>query len=299
MATIGFVGLGHMGGPMALNLGRAGHEVRVFDLVPESVQRLVEAGATQAASARDAAQGADFLISMLPSSPHSEALYLSGDRLLEHVDPSTLLIDSSTISPQSARKIAAAASGRGLRMLDAPVSGGVAGAEAGTLTFIVGGCATDVDTAREVLSCMGSNVFHAGDSGAGQVAKICNNMLLAIHMIGSAEAIQLGVSNGLDPKTLSDIMLKSSGRNWSLELYNPWPGVMEGVPASKEYEGGFMVDLMSKDLGLAMEAALETQSSTPMGALARNLYAMHGAQGAGQLDFSSIQKLIGKQDPPD
>ena len=139
---------------------------------------------------------------------------------------------------------------------------------------------------------MGKNIFHAGDSGAGQVAKICNNMLLAVHMIGTCEALKLGVANGLDPAVLSEIMLKSSGRNWSLEVYNPWPGVMEGVPASRDYDGGFMVDLMAKDLGLAMEAALHARTSAPMGALARSLYALHSGQGHGALDFSSIQRMI-------
>ncbi len=296
MASIGFIGLGHMGGPMAANLLRAGHSLKVFDLVDTAVQKAVDLGATAAADAAEAARDVDVLISMLPSSPHSEALYLHDARVLEVVGTGTLVIDSSTIAPETARRIAAAARERGVRMIDAPVSGGVAGAEAGTLTFIVGGAAQDVEAAREVLSCMGKNIFHAGDSGAGQVAKICNNMLLAVHMIGTCEALNLGVANGLDPAVLSEIMLKSSGRNWSLEVYNPWPGVMEGVPASREYDGGFMVDLMAKDLGLAMEAALHARTSAPMGALARSLYALHSGQGNGALDFSSIQRMISGTD---
>jgi 3-hydroxyisobutyrate dehydrogenase and related beta-hydroxyacid dehydrogenases len=181
-------------------------------------------------------------------------------------------------------------------MLDAPVSGGVAGAEQATLTFIVGGAAATVEQARPLLEVMGRKVFHAGAAGAGQVAKICNNMLLAVHMAGTAEALRLGVSAGLDPKVLSDIMRASSGGNWSLEVYNPWPGVLEGAPASRDYQGGFLVDLMVKDLGLAMQAALEEGVSTPMGALARNLYTLLQTQGFGERDFSSIQTLFQGRD---
>ncbi|MCL6417224.1 3-hydroxyisobutyrate dehydrogenase [Aestuariirhabdus sp. Z084] len=289
---IGFIGLGHMGGPMAKNLVAAGHELKVFDLVPSAVQSLVEAGASAVSTASDAAVDVEVLISMLPASQHVEGLYLGESGLLGSINQQTLVIDSSTIAPESARKVATAAIEKGITMIDAPVSGGTAGAAAGTLTFIVGGDNKALERARPVLENMGKNIFHAGDSGAGQVAKICNNMMLAVLMAGSAEAIQLGVANGLDAKVLSDIMQKSSGRNWALELYNPYPGVMESVPASNDYQGGFGVDLMAKDLGLAMEAALQTRSSTPMGTLARSLYAMHSAKGNGSLDFSSIQKLF-------
>ncbi|WP_426417283.1 3-hydroxyisobutyrate dehydrogenase [Aestuariirhabdus sp. LZHN29] len=289
---IGFIGLGHMGGPMAKNLVAAGHSLKVFDLVPSAVQSLVDAGAASVASAAEAASEVQVLISMLPASQHVEGLYLGESGLLSTIDRNTLVIDSSTIAPESARKVASAAAEKGITMIDAPVSGGTAGAAAGTLTFIVGGSNAAFEQAHPLLEKMGKNIFHAGDSGAGQVAKICNNMLLAVLMAGSAEAIQLGVANGMDPKVLSDIMQKSSGRNWALELYNPYPGVMESVPASNGYQGGFGVDLMAKDLGLAMEAALQTRSSTPMGSLARSLYAMHSSKGSGALDFSSIQKLF-------
>ncbi|MCP5163165.1 MAG: 3-hydroxyisobutyrate dehydrogenase [Hahellaceae bacterium] len=298
MIKIGFIGLGHMGAPMAMNLLKAGYGLQVFDLVPEAVAQLAAAGAQAATTAAEAVQDVNVVISMLPSSPHVERLYLGTgaeeDGLLAMIRPDTLIIDCSTIAPESARKVASLARQRGLTMLDAPVSGGVAGAEAGTLTFIVGGASTAVEQARPVLMSMGKNLFHAGDHGAGQVAKICNNMLLAIHMIGTAEALQLGVNNGLDPKVLSEIMLKSSGRNWSLELYNPYPGVMENVPAARHYEGGFMVDLMSKDLGLAQEAALHSKSATPMGTLAKSLYELQSLSGKGSLDFSSIQLLLRK-----
>ncbi|WP_308446450.1 3-hydroxyisobutyrate dehydrogenase [Chitinimonas sp. BJYL2] len=291
LPRIAFIGLGHMGGPMAANLVRAGYPVSGFDLTADAVAALVSLGGSAAPDAASAATQADIVISMLPASQHVAGLYLEQD-LLAAIRPGTLVLECSTIAPETARKVHAAASARGIMMLDAPVSGGTAGAAAGTLTFIIGGEAAVLERARPVLEKMGKNLFHAGPAGSGQVAKICNNMLLAIHMIGTAEALNLGVSNGLDPKVLSDIMRVSSGGNWSLEKYNPWPGVMESTPASREYEGGFGVDLMLKDLGLAMEAALQSRSATPLGALARNLYAIHSSQGAGQLDFSSIQQWL-------
>lgn len=294
MTTIAFLGLGQMGGPMALNLVKAGHAVRAFDVVPAAVQKAGEGGCTACASAADAVQGAAVVVTMLPTTQTMEDLYLGAGNLLALVAPGTLLIDSSTVAPASPRKVAQAALAKGLAFIDAPVSGGVAGAAAGTLTFICGGDSADVERARPFLLHMGKNVFHAGAHGAGQVAKICNNMLLAIHMAGTAEALQLGVDNGLDPKILSEIMLKSSGRNWSLELYNPFPGVMDNVPASRGYEGGFKTRLMNKDLSLAMEAAQASGSATPLGALARSLYALHGRGGSDDLDFSSIQALFAK-----
>jgi 3-hydroxyisobutyrate dehydrogenase len=291
MSTIGFVGLGNMGGPMAGNLAAAGHEVKVFDLVPDLVAGV--AGATGQPSAGACAEGVDVFISMLPAGRHVEGLYLGTDGVLEHCGPQTLLVDCSTIDPATSRKVAAAAREKGLAMLDAPVSGGTAGAQGGTLTFIVGGDSQALEKARPLLDVMGSNIFHAGDNGAGQVAKICNNMLLAILMAGTAEALALGVNSGLDPAVLSEIMKQSSGGNWALNVYNPYPGVMENAPASRDYAGGFLVDLMSKDLGLAMETADASQSSVPLGALAKNLYRVHQQlHDAGRLDFSSIQWLF-------
>ncbi len=301
MARIGFIGLGNMGGPMAINLIKAGHDVVAFDLVEAALERVRAAGGRSAASAREAVLDADFVVSMLPAGRHVESLYLQQENnacLLDEIAPETVIIDCSTIAAETARKVAAAARERTRRMLDAPVSGGVGGAEAGTLTFMIGGDAEVVEAARPVFEAMGRNVFHAGDAGAGQVAKMCNNMLLAVLMTGTAEAIALGVANGLDPSVLSDIMKQSSGGNWALNVYNPYPGVMDGVPASRDYSGGFQVDLMIKDLTLAMEGAAASGQSTPMGALARSLYVLHkngGALGhddAGGLDFSSIQKLF-------
>ncbi len=294
---VAFFGLGNMGGPMAANLVKAGFEVCAFDLQPASVQKAVDDGCSAASSETEAVAGADFVISMLPNGAIAESLYIDGAGLLDLVAPSALLIDCSTVAASSSRRIGEEAKKRNIHAIDAPVSGGVAGAEGGTLAFMCGGEADDVEAAKEVLNHMGANIFHAGPAGAGQVAKACNNMLLAVHMIGTAEALQLGVDNGLDPKALSEIMLKSSGCNWSLEKYNPYPGVMDGVPASRDYTGGFMVKLMQKDLGLAMEAALQSKSSTPMGALASSLYGLHecsGDESKADLDFSSIQQMFAK-----
>lgn len=293
MATIAFVGLGNMGGPMATNLCRAGHEVCVFDLDPAAVDVLVAVGAQSAASARAAVENAEFAITMLPAGKHVSSVYLGEEGLIRALDASTTLIDCSTIDAATARTVAAAAAAAGIGMLDAPVSGGVAAAAAGTLSFMCGGDELVFSRAKPILEAMGKNVFHAGDHGAGQVAKACNNMLLAIHMIGSSEALRMGVDNGLDPAVLSEIMLASSGRNWSLEVYNPFPGVMPAAPASNDYQPGFMVDLMVKDLGLAMETAVASGVPTPMGALARSLYAAHARKGNGGLDFSSILQSLG------
>ncbi|MCH8140790.1 MAG: 3-hydroxyisobutyrate dehydrogenase [Proteobacteria bacterium] len=290
MKCIGFVGLGNMGGPMARNLVNAGYEVKVFDLVTNLMSAV--AGGTPQATAADTAKGIDVFISMLPAGRHVDALYNGEDGIIHQCDPGTLLIDCSTIDPATAQKVAAAAFDGDLNMLDAPVSGGTAGADAGTLTFMVGGKREALEQARAVLEVMGGNVFHAGDCGAGQVAKVCNNMLLAIQMVGTAEALALGVDNGLDAGVLSEIMKQSSGGNWPLNVYNPYPGVMDDVPAARGYSGGFLVDLMTKDLGLAMETADQSRSSVPMGALAKNLFRVHEQlHGAGRLDFSSIQWL--------
>ena len=290
---IGFTGLGNMGGPMVRNLAEAGHEVVAFDIAAERLAALNDIANVQAASAiNQTTAGASIVITMLPASIHVESVYIDND-LLGAIDTSTLVIDCSTIAPATSRRVAAAARERGIDMLDAPVSGGTGGAEAGTLTFMVGGSDASLERARPILEVMGSNIFHAGDAGAGQTAKICNNMLLAAQMTATAEALALGVAQGLDPAVLSSIMQASSGGNWPLNVYNPWPGVMDGVPASRGYEGGFFVDLMIKDLELALAAANEAGTPTAMGSLARNLYRTHQAtNNAGGLDFSSIQRLI-------
>ncbi|MCA0914705.1 3-hydroxyisobutyrate dehydrogenase [Marinobacter nauticus] len=291
MAKITFIGLGNMGAPMAANLLKAGHDVTVFDLSKPAVEALVAEGARTADSGKAAAEGAECVITMLPAGKHVEAVYLGDDGLLAALPAGTLVIDSSTIAPETARNVAEQAAERELAFIDAPVSGGVGGAKAGTLTFICGGDASTFEQAKPILEGMGKNIFHAGPHGAGQVAKICNNMLLAILMAGTSEALALGAKNGLDPAVLSEIMKQSSGGNWALNVYNPWPGVMEGVPASREYQGGFLVNLMAKDLGLAFDNAVTNQASIPMGSLARNLFQLHAGQGNGELDFSSILRL--------
>ncbi|WP_350446803.1 3-hydroxyisobutyrate dehydrogenase [Pseudomonas solani] len=292
MKKIAFIGLGNMGLPMARNLLKAGHELKVFDLVQSAVDELLAEGAKAANDAHDAVSGVEIVVSMLPASRHVEGLYLGDDGLLAFIRAGTLVLECSTIAPDSARKVHAQAKALGIDLLDAPVSGGTAGAAGGTLTFMVGGDGNTLEKARPVLAAMGKNIFHAGPEGAGQVAKVCNNQVLAVQMIATAEAMALGVANGLDPSALAEIMRQSSGGNWVLERYNPWPGVMAAAPASNGYQGGFMAELMAKDLGLAQEAAQLTQNSTPMGALALQLYKMLLKQGKGRQDFSVVQQLF-------
>ncbi len=292
MSKVAFNGLGNMGGPMAGNLLQAGHSVTVFDLSESACEQMRAAGAGVAASAAEAASGADYVISMLPAGKHVAATYLGESGLLAKLDTSTTVLDCSTIDAATAREVGAAAAELGIGFMDAPVSGGVAAAAAGTLAFMCGGDAATFASAKLILADMGKNIFHAGPAGAGQVAKGCNNMLLAIHMIGSAEALEMGVRNGMDPGVLSEIMLASSGRNWSLEVYNPYPGVMENAPASNDYKPGFMVDLMVKDLGLAMEIAEHSGVDNAMGKLARELYTQHQEAGNGPRDFSSILERL-------
>jgi len=291
---IAFIGLGNMGGHMAKNLLKKDFRVTVYDLNKSAMANLKEAGAETADNAQLAVKDADVIISMLPNGAIVKSLYTGANGLIKDLSKDVLIIDSSTIAADDARAVAKACEQKGIAMIDAPVSGGTAAAEAGTLTFICGGEAAHFEAAKTVLSAMGRHIFHAGASGAGQVAKICNNMLLAIHMIGTAEALNMGAQQGLDPKVLSEIMKASSGNNWSLQVYNPYPDVMPHVPASNDYQGGFMVDLMSKDLGLSQELAAKSGSATPLGALAAQLYQIHQAGGAGGKDFSSILQLLQK-----
>jgi len=289
---IAFIGLGHMGGPMAANLVRGGFAVAAFDLSEAALQKAREAGVEVAPSAAAAVEGASVVISMLPASRHVEQLFLGDEGLLARLTAGTLVIDCSTIAPASAQKVAQAADARGVAMLDAPVSGGTAGAAAGTLTFIVGGETAALERARPVLGAMGKNIFHMGSSGAGQVAKLCNNMALGVIMAVTGEALALGVAHGLDAKALSQMMAVSTGRSWATEVCNPWPGVLPNAPASRGYSGGFGNDLMLKDLGLAVEAAMGVGATIPLGELARNLYAMNKQAGRGGLDFSSVVRLV-------
>lgn len=290
MANVAFLGLGNMGGPMAKNLIAAGHSLTVFDLVEAACSALAAEGASIAGSAAEAAEGADVIISMLPAGKHVAGTFLGADGLLAKVSKDTLILDASTIDAATARQVGEAAAEIGINFMDTPVSGGVAAAAAGTLAFMCGGSESAYARAKPILQGMGSpeKIFHAGPAGAGQVAKAANNMLLAIHMIGTSEALAMGEANGLDPAVLSEIMKASSGNNWSLQVYNPWPDVMEGVPSSNNYQPGFMVDLMVKDLGLACEVADSCGLDNQMGKQAMTAYIAHQADDHGRRDFSSI-----------
>ena len=293
---IGFLGLGNMGSPMASNLLKAGYQLSVFDLSSSAVAELANKGA-QGCATVDAlvAAAPDVLISMLPAAVHVKGVYLGENGLIAQLTKPTYLIDCSTIDPHSAREVAKAAQEAGHSMVDAPVSGGTAGAQAATLTFMVGGAADDLAHIQPILQAMGKNITHCGDSGNGQVAKVANNMLLGISMVGVAEAMALGVSLGMDAKTLAGIINTSSGRCWSSEINNPYPDVLENVPASRGYSGGFGSDLMLKDLGLATEAARLAKQPVMMGAAAQQLYQAFSLQGHGNLDFSAIIKLYLKE----
>ena len=297
MAAIAFLGLGNMGGPMAKNLLAAGHSLTVFDLVEAACAALEAEGAAIAASAAEAAAGADVIISMLPAGKHVAGTFLGEDGLLAKVPTDTLILDASTIDAATARQVGEAAAELGIDFMDTPVSGGVAAAAGGTLAFMCGGSAGAFDRAKPILEGMGSaeKIFHAGPAGAGQVAKAANNMLLAVHMIGTSEALAMGEVHGLDPAVLSEIMKASSGNNWSLQVYNPWPDVMEGVPSSNNYQPGFMVDLMVKDLGLACEVAESCGLNNQMGKQAMAAYSDHQSEGNGPRDFSSILEWVRAQ----
>ena len=289
MKKIGFIGLGNMGLPMAKNISKAGIEVNAFDLSEKALIHAENLGMSIKQDSKGVLEDIDALITMLPNGSSVEKIFLE-DNLLEVINKRTLIIESSTISPGISKKISTIAKNHGISMLDAPVSGGVKGAELGNLTFIVGGSQADLEKGLSLFKIMGDKIFYAGESGSGQIAKLCNNMLLAVHMCGTAETLALGVNNGLDPVVLSEIMKNSSGGNWSLEKYNPYPGVMETAPASENYSGGFLNSLMLKDLKLASELALGSKSTTPMVKLAMQRYEEMMDDGFGTLDFSSIQK---------
>ena len=289
MKKIGFIGLGNMGLPMANNILKTGIEVNAFDLSEKALNQAENLGMSIKQNSESVLEDIDALITMLPNGSSVEKIFLD-DNLLEGINKQTLIIESSTISPEISKKVSKMAKNYGISMLDAPVSGGVKGAELGNLTFIVGGSQADLEKGLSLFKIMGDKIFYAGESGSGQIAKLCNNMLLAVHMCGTAETLALGVNNGLDPVVLSEIMKNSSGGNWSLEKYNPYPGVMETAPASENYSGGFLNSLMLKDLKLASELALGSKSTTPMGKLAMQLYEEMMDEGFGTLDFSSIQK---------
>ncbi|MGK8208225.1 3-hydroxyisobutyrate dehydrogenase [Burkholderia cenocepacia] len=292
---IAFIGLGNMGGPMAANLVKAGHTLTVFDLDTHAVDAAVRAGAAAAGSPRDAAARASIVITMLPAAPHVRGVYLGDDGVLAGARPDATLIDCSTIDPDTVRAVAEAAAQRGLPLADAPVSGGTGGAQAGTLTFMVGAELALFERIRPVLLDMGRNVVHCGGTGTGQIAKICNNLLLGISMMGVSEAMALGAALGIEPGVLAGIINTSTGRCWSSDTYNPYPGVSDTAPAARNYAGGFAANLMLKDLGLATEAARHARQPVWMGALAQQLYQSMSQQGLGALDFSACVKLYEPQ----
>ncbi|SDC61948.1 3-hydroxyisobutyrate dehydrogenase [Sphingomonas sp. YR710] len=290
MATIGFVGLGNMGGGMAANLAKAGHDVRAFDLAQAALDRAKAAGCLPVSSAAEAAADAEFIVTMLPAGTHVRAVYES--EIFAAAPATALLLDCSTIDVASAKAVGGAASAKGLAMVDAPVSGGIAAANAGTLTFMVGGSAEHFARAEPILSQMGKAVIHAGPIGSGQAAKIANNMLLGATMVATCEAFVLAQKLGLDPQTFFDISSKASGQSWSMTSYCPVPGVGPETPADRDYEGGFATALMLKDLKLAVEAAQGVGASVPMGGHAESLYQAFANLGAGGKDFSAIIKLL-------
>lgn len=292
MATIGFIGVGNMGGPMARNLLKAGHQVNAFDLSPELVQKVVDAGGTKAGSAQEAASNVDAVVTMLPAGKHVAAVYTGDKSILAAAKPGTLFIDSSTIDVKTAREVIAAAEAKGMLMVDAPVSGGVAGAENAALTFMVGGTEAAFAKAKPLLEAMGKKIVHAGGAGNGQVAKICNNMVLGISMIAVSEAFVMAEKLGLSAQAMFDIVSSSSGSCWALINHCPVPGPVPTSAANRDYKPGFAAELMLKDLKLSQEAARTAKVNTPLGAEAAALFAEYVEAGNGPSDYSGIVRMI-------
>jgi 3-hydroxyisobutyrate dehydrogenase len=292
MAAIAFIGLGNMGLPMARNLLKAGHRVVGHDVVASALDAAARAGAGTVKSVAEAVAGAECVITMLPEGRHIRSVYLGDEGVIARAEPDALLIDCSTVDVESARAVNRAAMEHGLEVLDAPVSGGVAGAENAALTFMVGGSEQGVARARPILGQMGKAVVHTGPSGNGQAAKICNNMILAISMIGVCEAFVLGERLGLAADKLFEVSSQSSGQCWSLTSYCPVPGPVPSSPANRDYRAGFTAAMMAKDLRLAQDAAQSVEAPTPMGAQARSLYVLFANRGHGGLDFSAIIRMI-------
>lgn len=292
MANIGFIGLGNMGLPMAINLVKAGHSVKGFDLSQDALAAGKEAGVEPVSAVSDAVAGSEVVISMLPAGQHVRSVYTGDGGVISIAEKGTLLIDCSTIDVDSARVVNAAAVEAGFDQVDAPVSGGVGGAQGGTLTFMVGGSDEAFSRANPYLEIMGKNIFHAGGAGNGQAAKICNNMLLGICMIGTSEAFVLAEKLGLEHQKLFDIAATASGQNWSLTTYCPVPGPVPTSPANRDYEAGFSAAMMLKDLRLSQDAAQKSGAATPLGAQSAALYALLESAGHGSIDFSGIINFI-------
>lgn len=289
---ISFIGLGHMGNPMVRNLLKAGHRVRVFDVSQESMQALVKHNAIAAQSLKEVVLDADVVITMVQTGQQVQEICVSAEGIFKYLKPTTLYIDCSTIDVAVTKSLHESSKKYHLDMVDAPVSGGVAGAEAGTLTFMVGGADANYERALPILQCMGKKVVHAGDAGSGQAAKICNNLLLAISMIGTCEAFTLAKKLGLAPKKFFDISSSASGQCWSMTSYCPEPGIVDNVPSNHDYKPGFMAKMMLKDLRLGVQAANSVNASIPLGMEATELYELFVNQGNGEVDFSGIINFI-------
>jgi 3-hydroxyisobutyrate dehydrogenase len=289
---IGFIGTGTMGQPMLANLVKKGFQVIAWDVVPAALDVAARLGATRAGSIRETAAEADLVITMLPSSANVEAVYLGEGGIAEGAEPGRLCVDMSTIDPGTSQRVAARLKERRLRFLDGPVSGGVGGAAAGTLAIMVGGDAADLEEARPALTAMGSNIIHVGAVGAGEVAKLCNNLISGSAMIAVAEAFRIGEAFGVDPQILTNVIAKSSGGTWVMEHMHPVPGIVDSAASSRQYAPGFMTDLMAKDLALAVNAAREKRVPVAVAAAAQQLYRMASSHGLGREDFSAVYKFL-------
>jgi 3-hydroxyisobutyrate dehydrogenase len=289
---IGFIGTGTMGQPMLANLVKKGFEVVAYDVVPAALDAAARLGAARAGSIREAAAASDLVITMLPSSANVEAAYLGADGIIDAPIAGRLCVDMSTIDPGTAQRVAARLNERQIRFLDAPVSGGAGGAAAGTLAIMVGGDARDLEEARPALAAMGSNVIHVGAVGAGEVAKLCNNLISGSALIAVAEAFRIGEAFGVDPQILTNVIAKSSGATWVMEHMHPVPGIVDSAASSRQYAPGFMTDLMAKDLALAVNAAREKRVPVAVAAAAQQLYRMASSHGLGREDFSAVYKFL-------
>ena len=290
--SVGFIGLGNMGSNMAQHILKKGHRLVVYDVSPTAVKAFADQGAKVAQSPADLAKDCDRVITMVPTSAHVREVYAGDNGVLTQVKPGSILIDSSTIDPGTSKDLSQLAIQKGAVFVDAPVTGAVPAAREGKLTFLVGGSAGEFEAIKDLLLCMGKNVVHCGPVGSGEAAKICNNMMLAITLIGTSETLNLAKKLGLDPKLMTQILNISSGRSWVTEIYNPVPGVAENVPANNNYEGGFRAQLMTKDLGLAQAEATRANSPTPMGTLSHQIFRLMLNNGFGDKDMSSVYKFL-------
>ncbi|HEX4614357.1 MAG TPA: 3-hydroxyisobutyrate dehydrogenase [Stellaceae bacterium] len=289
---VGFIGTGTMGQPMLANLVKKGFQVAAYDVVPAALDAATRLGAVRSGSIRETAANSDLVITMLPSSANVEAAYLGTGGIIEGAEPGRLCVDMSTIDPGTSQRVAARLKERGIRFIDAPVSGGVGGAAAGTLAIMVGGDARDLEEARLALAAMGSNIIHVGAVGAGEVAKLCNNLISGSALIAVAEAFRIGEAFGVDPQILTNVIAKSSGATWVMEHMHPVPGIVDSAASSRQYAPGFMTDLMAKDLGLAVSAARDKRVPVVVAPAAQQLYRMASSHGFGREDFSAVYKFL-------